>query len=138
MKRKSEEAVPIGMSPEAWAKYRRSEVVSRFGTSADKAKTIMQQPLTGSNQIPVSGAREKLWQSRKSNEEVDDPMHAVKESVRKKTSTEMRCGKSSNNETTSCRSTVNQVLSGSNQIPVSGIRQELLQTSHNIDDIQDQ
>ena len=50
----------------------------------------------------------------------------------------MRCGKSSNNETTSCRSAVNQVLSGSNQIPVSGIRQELLQTSHNIDDIQDQ
>ena len=137
MKRKSEEAVPIGMSPEAWAKYRRSEVVSRFGTSADKAKTILQQPLTGSNQIPVSGAREKLWQSRKSNEEVDDGMHAVKESVGK-TSIEMRCGKSSNNETTLCRSTVNQPLSGSNQIPISGIRQQLLQAPHNIDDIQDQ
>ena len=141
MKRKSEGAAPIGMSLEAWAKHRKSAVVTRFGASPDNEQTsrtsTAQQPLTGSNQIPISGTREKLWQSRKSSKEVEDRKHDVVKNV-DISSVGVRCGTSSNNEKTSCKSTVKQLLSGSNQIPISGIRQQLWQFQNSIDDVEGQ
>ena len=126
-------AAPIGMSPGAWAKHRKSEVGTRFGASSHNEQTscmsTAQQPLTGSNQIPISGVREKLWQSRKSNEKVEDGIHDVVKNV-EKPSMRVRCGSASHNAKSLDKSTVKQPLSGSNQIPISGLRQQLWQSQH--------
>ena len=132
-------AAPIGMSPGAWAKNRKSEVGTRFGASSHNEQTscmsTAQQPLTGSNQVPISGVREKLWQARKSNEDVEVGIHDVVKNV-EKSSVRVRCGSASNNEKSLGKSTAKQPSSGSNQIPISGMRQQLWQSQNNIDDVE--
>ena len=143
MKRTS---APIGMSPGSWAKYRKTEVGTRFAASLKTEvgtrfaaslhneqtscmSTAQQEPLTGSNQIPISGVRGKLWQTRISNEKVEDGEHDAVKNVGNP-SMRVRCGSASHTAKSLDKSTVKQPLSGSNQIPISGLRQQLWQSQH--------